>query len=54
MPKRTFQPSKKKRSKQNGFRSRSKSKSGKQTIKNRRKKGRHSLSSSTSKDGKHR
>lgn len=53
MPKRTYQPSKKKRAKNHGFRARSKSKGGKKVLKNRRKKGRKNLSSS-SKDGKHR
>ena len=53
MPKRTYQPSKKKRAKKHGFRARSKSKGGKKVLKNRRKKGRKNLSSSA-KDGKHR
>lgn len=42
MSKRTYQPSKKKRRK-HGFRKRMKSKSGRKTIKRRRKKGRHQI-----------
>jgi len=45
MPKRTYQPSKKKRTRKLGFRARSKTKKGKKTIKNRRLKGRKKISS---------
>jgi len=45
MPKRTFQPSKKKKKRTLGFRSRSSSTTGKRIIKRRRLKGRTKLTS---------
>lgn len=50
--KRTYQPSKKKRASKHGFRKRNKSKSGKDVIKRRRKKGRHKLTTSHEKGPK--
>jgi large subunit ribosomal protein L34 len=44
MPKRTYKPSKVRRARKFGFRSRAKSKSGKKVLKARRLKGRKSLS----------
>ncbi len=44
MPKRTYQPKKRKRAKTHGFKSRSKSASGKKVLARRRRKGRKSLS----------
>ncbi|RLC31644.1 50S ribosomal protein L34 [Candidatus Woesebacteria bacterium] len=45
MPKRTYSPSRKKRARKFGFRSRMKTKEGRNIISNRRKKGRKKLSS---------
>ncbi len=42
--KRTYQPKKRQRSKVHGFRSRMKTRSGKNVLKRRRNKGRHKLS----------
>jgi large subunit ribosomal protein L34 len=45
MPKRTYQPKKRRRARTHGFRARMKSRGGRKVIKSRRKKGRHRLSS---------
>jgi large subunit ribosomal protein L34 len=44
MPKRTYQPKKRKRAKKHGFRNRQKSKNGKKILKRRREKGRKKIS----------
>ncbi|MBD3362956.1 50S ribosomal protein L34 [Candidatus Dojkabacteria bacterium] len=46
MPKRTYQPSKKRRARKLGYRARKKTSGGKRVLKRRRKKGRSKLSTS--------
>ncbi len=52
MPKRTYQPKKKKRAKVHGFRARMKSSTGTKVVKARRAKGRKSLTVSSKKNVK--